>query len=222
MSNVFPRRNPPQTLELNGHKILATEVELLDPRRTVYRLKLKPGSYRYPIPEGATSIIIKQQKEDWEEEFKDEEIAYNKLEALQGKVIPYFYGQGYFDGLPALILSDINGVPLSDLARNNDEVSEDLLKAYLEKVFKQFSKYGALYRDQKLDNFLLCVDKVMAVDLERVEFPDQFRPWHPLVNKGGPRSLMEDFEYTRNPRRKSSPLDFWISGNDTSASQRAS
>ncbi|KAE8371928.1 hypothetical protein BDV26DRAFT_286366 [Aspergillus bertholletiae] len=224
MSYFFQHRKPSPIIKLDdGHEIITTEVEQLDPCRTVYRLKLEPGSYRHTIPTTATSVIVKQQKEGWEEEFEDEVTAYNKLNALQGKVIPYFYGQGYFDGLPALILSDINGNHLHILARSNDKVPEDL-EAQLRKVFNELSKFGALYTDQKLDTFLLCVEKdrksskVMVVDLEQVEFPDQLRSWHKFTNQEGPRSLMEDFKYTRNPRRQSSPLDFWISGNDNSAS----
>ncbi|KAE8151801.1 hypothetical protein BDV25DRAFT_128504 [Aspergillus avenaceus] len=162
--------SPPQPSKAGyGHEITATEVELLDQHRTVYRFKLKPDSYQHAIPETATS----------EEEFKDEETAYNKLKVLQGKVIPYFY-------------------------------------TCLEKVFSQFLKHGALYRDQKLDNFLFCDDKgsgdgkVIAVDLEQVEFPDQLRPWQYSISQQGARSLMEDFRYKRNPGRESSPLEFWL------------
>ncbi|PWY94005.1 hypothetical protein BO94DRAFT_543271 [Aspergillus sclerotioniger CBS 115572] len=205
-----------------GHEIIATEAELLDQRRTVYRVKLKPDSYRHIIPETATSVIVKQQKDGWEEEFEDEETAYNKLKVLQGKVIPYFYGRGDFDGLPALILSDIDGIPLDDLALSNYDISESSLKAYLEEVLSQFLKHGALYRDQKLNNFLFCDStdcgsgKVMAVDLEQVEFPDRFRPWHYSVSQQGARSLMEDFRYKRSPGRESSPLELCMSGHDES------
>lgn len=176
------------------------------------------------IPETATSIIIKQQKEDWEEEFEDEQTAYTKLKDLQGKVIPYFYGQGYYDGLPALVLSDIPGITLEDLTRSNEEVPENLIKSYLEDVFDKLSKYQAFYLDQKLDNFILCgdrehgYDKVMAVDLEQVEIPDQVRPWHWYINQEGARSLMEEFRYRRNPRHESTPLEMWKVGQDKGAS----
>lgn len=139
-------------------------------------------------------------------------------------MIPVFYGRGQLDGIPALILSELHGVTLEDLARSsNYEVPEESLKAYLEEVFEELSKHKALYRDQKLHNFLLCdnegheQNKVMAVDLEQVEFPDQLRPWQYSINQEGARSLMEDFRYMRNPRRESSPLDFWMSENDEGA-----
>ncbi|PLB50835.1 hypothetical protein P170DRAFT_474388 [Aspergillus steynii IBT 23096] len=226
MPSFFPSRQPSQTIKLDDHEITATEVELLDQRRTVYRFKLSADSYRHTIPKTDASVIVKQQKEEWEEEFDDEETAYNKLKDLQGKVIPNFYGRGYFDGQPALILSKIDGIPLNAVARSSDcKIPEDSLKAYLEEVFTELSKHGALYHDQKLDNFLLCHDeqrghiKVMVVDLEQVEFPDKLRPWEHLINQEGARSLMEDFRYTRNPRREPSPLQFWMSGNNESIAQ---
>ena len=115
----------------------------------MHRLILKPDSHRHVIPNTVTSVIVKQEKDGWEEEFEVEKIAYKKLEQLQGEVIPYLYGQGSFNGLPALILSDIDGITLDDLARrSNDEVSEEELKTYLEEVFKKLSKHGVLYRDQ--------------------------------------------------------------------------
>ncbi|GLB01604.1 hypothetical protein AtubIFM57258_000013 [Aspergillus tubingensis] len=226
MTSSSTAMGPSKTIQLDGHEIKATKVEHLDPRRTVYRLHLEPGSsyYRHIIPEPATSIIIKQQKEDWEEEFEDEKTAYTKLKDLQGEVIPYFYGQGYYDGLPALIISDIPGITLYDLARSNEEVPEKLIKSYLEDVFDKLSKYRAFHCDQKLDNFILCGDrehgysKVMAVDLEQVEIPDQVRRWHWSINQEGARSLMEEFRYRRNPRHEPSPLEMWKIGQDKGAS----
>ncbi|KAI9042811.1 uncharacterized protein KD926_005141 [Aspergillus affinis] len=223
MSNLFPTPQSSQTIELDGHEISVTGVELLDRRRTVHRVKLEFGSYRHTIPKTVTSIIAKQQKDEWEEEFEDEERAYHRLKKLQGEVIPHFYGRGYFDGQPALILSDIAGITLNDLAHSNYEVPEDSLKAYLEEAFHKLSTHGALYRDQKLDNFLLCEDKdrgyskAMVVDLEHVEFPGQIRPWQHSINREGARSLMEEFTYKRHPQRESTPLDLWMSGHDQSA-----
>ncbi|PYI35711.1 hypothetical protein BP00DRAFT_442499 [Aspergillus indologenus CBS 114.80] len=198
---MFDLALPPQhlrTIKLtDGHEITATEAELLDLQRTVYRLQIAPDPDRDQLPTTATSVIVKQQKDEWEDEFEDEETAYHRLEKLQGEVIPYFYSRGYFNGRPALILSDVDGTSLKDLADSNVETSEDLLKALLEEAFSKLSEYGAIYRDQKLDNFLLCYDqecgksKVMVVDLEQVEFPQKIRPWHRQINQKGARSLID-------------------------------
>lgn len=141
---------------MDNHPICSTNVQLLDKRRTVYRFTLEPGSYRHSIPQTVTSLIVKQQKDDWEEEFENEKVVYDKLKELQGKVIPFFFGQGYYDGLPALILSEIDGVTLHEMARSKNDFPKEVLRTHLENVFRQFSEYGALYRDQRLDNFILC------------------------------------------------------------------
>ena len=207
----------------DGPEITATKAELLDQQRTVYRLQIAPDPDRHGIPTTATSVIVKQRKDGWEDEFENEVKAYHILERLQGKVIPYFYGRGYFNGRPALVLSDIDGISLKDLARSTKETSKDLLEACLEEAFSELSKYGANYHDQKLDNFLLCYDeecgknKVRIVDLEQVEFPRETRPWHRQINQEGARSLIEDFENMRNPGRKSPPLQIWVSGNGGSS-----
>ncbi|RAH48261.1 uncharacterized protein BO95DRAFT_357209, partial [Aspergillus brunneoviolaceus CBS 621.78] len=167
-------------IKLDGHEIMATEIELLDRHRTVYQA---PGE--------SDSIL---------------------------------YGRGHFDGRPALVLSDADGITLDELARSNYEVPEETLRSSLEEVFSEFSKHGALYRDQKLDNFLLCDGKgreksrVMVVDLEQVEFPEHLRPWQHSINQEGARSLMEEFRYRRNPGRELSPLEFWMSGHDKGVS----
>lgn len=76
------------------------------------------------------------------------------MKELQGKVIPFFFGQGYYDGFPAIVLSEI--VTLYELARSKEFFPREVLRTHLQDVFRQFSEYGALYRDQRLDNFLLC------------------------------------------------------------------
>ncbi|OJJ94758.1 hypothetical protein ASPACDRAFT_48586 [Aspergillus aculeatus ATCC 16872] len=66
----------------DGYEITATEAELLDQQRTVYRLKFAPDLYRHTIPITATSVIVKQLKDGWEDEFQDEEKAYRRLKNL--------------------------------------------------------------------------------------------------------------------------------------------
>ena len=163
-----------QTFYLDGHPITATEVEQLDPgRETLYRLELDSGSFRHTITVTATTVIVKQQKDEWEEEFRSEIKAYDKFKELQGTVIPHVFGHGSFNGLPALILSEVARTTLYDLAHDKEcKVQEETLESQLEEVFAALSGYGAVYWDQKLDNFLLSDnDMVMVVDLEQVSSP---------------------------------------------------
>lgn len=202
-----------QTFYLDGHPITATEVEQLDPgRETLYRLELDSGSFRHIITVTATTVIVKQQKDEWEEEFRSEIKAYDKFKELQGTVIPHFFGHGSFNGLPALILSEVARTTLYDLAHDKEcKVQEETLESQLEEVFAALSGYGAVYWDQKLDNFLLSDnDMVMVVDLEQVRFPETLRRWESNVNRRGAASLMRDFRDVQHPNRESSPVRFWM------------
>ncbi|KAJ5204949.1 uncharacterized protein N7498_005828 [Penicillium cinerascens] len=87
--------------------------ELLNQLRpTVYRLELEEPRLGLPA-----TVIVKQEKPKREAEFRDEIFAYKRLRELQGTVIPTLFGQGSFNGRPALILSEIGGITLRDLAK---------------------------------------------------------------------------------------------------------
>lgn len=91
---------------------------------TVHRLELDQRSPRPGLPR---TVILKQQKDGWEEEFQNEIHVYDRLKELQGAVIPRFLGQGSFNGLPALILSEVVGTTLYDFAHNNNpNINEEM------------------------------------------------------------------------------------------------
>ncbi|PYI29882.1 hypothetical protein BP00DRAFT_437304 [Aspergillus indologenus CBS 114.80] len=132
---------------------------------------------------------------------------------------------GNFGGVPALILSEVVGTTLYDLARrkklHGHKTTLETLESELERVFRTLSTYGAIYWDQKLDNFLLCDDeksnnsRVMIVDLEQVQFPVKFQSWQLSVNREGARSLMKDIRDILRPNREPSPVRSWrISNGD--------
>lgn len=180
----------------------------------MHRLELLPNSSRHNIPGSVTTIIIKQQKEDWEEEFTREVQAYNKLHLLQGTSIPTLYGQEFFNGIPALILSDIReGKTLHHIAKHTD-TSEELVERKLYETLKRMHEHGVQQRDQKLDNFLFCGGNVVAVDLEDVLFCGERRYptdrciWDESFVQAGVRSLMGDFRHVWDPKRPSSPRRF--------------
>ncbi|KAJ5573532.1 uncharacterized protein N7459_007959 [Penicillium hispanicum] len=202
----------------DGHSISAKHSKQLHPRRnTVHRLELEPASFRHTIPPAVTSVIVKQQKDGWEEEFVLEKEAYERLNELQGVLIPQLYGQGSFNGLPALILSDVEGLTLYDYVRNTPNVQEDtlnVLETLLRDALKELYEHGAEYWDQKLDNFLFCDNgdlgsaKVKVVDLEEIHFPNQIGSWETNVNLGGVGFLMSDLRDIRD-RNREPPVHFW-------------
>ncbi|KAJ5415230.1 hypothetical protein N7465_003925 [Penicillium sp. CMV-2018d] len=170
MPSLLQNQNLSKIIYLDNHPICSTNVQLLDERRTVYRFALDPGSSRHSIPQTVTSVIVKQQKHNWEKEFRNEKAVYEKLKELQGK--------GIIMDSPHLCCPRLM-VSLYELARSKNDFPREALKTYLEDVFRQFSEYGALYRDQRLDSFLLCDQgscRVMVIDLEQVDFPDRLHP----------------------------------------------
>lgn len=101
-------------IDLGGHLVTVIEVKQLDPyRKTLHRLTLEP-SLDFP-----QSIIVKQQKDEWEDKFQPEIHAYKALSGLQGTVIPKLFCESFFKNTPALFLSDIAGTTLHNLARND-------------------------------------------------------------------------------------------------------
>lgn len=170
---------------------------MLDPRQTVYRLDLEEAGFLPP------TVILKKQKPEWEEEFSIEKKAYDFLEPIQGTVIPYFYGEAIYDTSPTLVLSDIAGTTLFELARDkfpkdkDNETFYDQVENGLMDAFEALTSFGVKYTDQKLDNFLMVGDgRVMIVDLEMVEF-NTTKDWPNCTNCATAGALFREFKRDR-------------------------
>ncbi|KAJ5927967.1 hypothetical protein N7466_006923 [Penicillium verhagenii] len=188
-------------------------------RPTVHRIELEEPRQGFP-----EIVIVKQEKPEWGDEFLQEINAYNRLQHLQGTMIPILFGQGSFNESPALILSEVEGITLRDLAKFDEStVPEKILESELENVFKELYMCGAEHCDLNLGNFLFCNNgKVVVIDLEEVEFPDRRQSWERSVNLGSVGYLMSRFRDVRYPNRPPSPL-YWASAsgasNDVSGSE---
>jgi predicted Ser/Thr protein kinase len=161
------------------------------------------------------TVILKKQKDSWEDEFETEKEAYNLLKPIQGTIVLYFYGEAVYDRSRALIFSAITGSNLFYLARNKHnkfpESKDEALKRSLEDAFKALTSYGVEYGDQKLDNFMWVDERVMVIDLENVKF-DTTDVWEENVNSATADSLMREFMRTRDPGRMSSYRRRLLSG----------
>ncbi|KAJ8064765.1 hypothetical protein OCU04_007076 [Sclerotinia nivalis] len=203
-----------------GHKkIIATNCDRVDPDRTVYRLTLKkPWIFNnihvsnaierlinflpslkaiYPQWFLPSIVILKKQKFGWNEEFETEKRMYRYLKPLQGAFIPYFYGEAFYDGSPAFVLSEIRGERLYDSTARpeNDDDFLDILEAKLEEAFKGLTKYGVIHGDPTLHNIFEVDDRIMITDLEQAELGSKI--WEGNPNNGSVRSLMWDFQACR-------------------------
>lgn len=190
----------------NTVPIRAETVQKLDPRREVYRLNLDTRQESHGLP---TVVIIKKIKDDWHDEFEHEKEAYKRLESLQGSVIPTFFGQGTFNGSPVIVISEVVGKTLYDLAHSGVPISLDELQRRLEKVMWLLHSCGVEYLDQRLDNFFLCdTGEVMIVDLEQVRFPLDLDEWKHSINYGGLGSLLYLFNDIRERKSRRTQDDF--------------
>ncbi|CAH0046088.1 unnamed protein product [Clonostachys solani] len=117
-------------------------------------------------------IVLKSQKNNWEEEFDQEVAAYNKLHRLQGITIPQLYGLIDYNHTRALILSDVGGFPLA--TPQGAVLDKQDLEPLLYHALTSLTELGVCHDDTKLDNFLLVTDegkdKIMIVDLESADF----------------------------------------------------
>lgn len=194
------------TVQIDNRSIIARKVERLDPQRDgIFRLEIEPTLDLPP------TIIVKQQKNSQETWFHHEIEVYKRLQALQGKVIPQLLGVGSFNGAPALLLSEIFGPTLYDLARDKHSgVNPDDVKSQLEISLESLTKEGAIYWDQRLDNFILSKDgRIMIIDLEDVAFPKEPTDRERGINFAGVRYLMSRFRDARDPNRPPSPVPLW-------------
>lgn len=198
-----------QVFYFNTIPIRVETVQNLDPRRAVYRLILDKCQELHGLP---TVVIIKKMKDGWHDEFEQEKEAYERLKSLQGSVIPTFFGEGTFNGSPIIIISEVVGKTLHDLAHRKVPISLGELQRLLEKAMWLLHSCGAEYLDQRLDNFFLCdTGEVMIVDLEQVTFPRDLEYWKDSVNYGGVGSLLYLFNDIRETKSRIT-LDTFVLG----------
>jgi hypothetical protein len=91
---------------------------------------------------------------------------YVKLRPLQGVVIPRCFGDLIYKGKRALLLSDIGGACLATAEGGLLEMAD--FRRMLRQTLDALALFGILQDDSKLDNYHVIGDRIMAVDLERV------------------------------------------------------
>ncbi|KAM0424464.1 hypothetical protein ACHAPT_010388 [Fusarium lateritium] len=160
----------PNVLRLDIHKsFLGLAIQALvsfPPLALASRIQEKFPEWCLP-----EKIVLKVEKEDWDEEFRTEKAAYDKLKCLQGDVIPRCYGQIEYDGRRALILSDVGGDCLATPA--GAVLDEKDLRLLLTKAITTLTDHQVSHDDTKLDNFHLVTengkDRIVVRDLGRVD-----------------------------------------------------
>ena len=135
---------------------------------------LRSAFPEWSLPE---NIVLKKQKDNWEDEFDTELATYEKLQCLQGHIIPTLFGKVEYEGTRALVLSDLRGASMAEPAgailRSGTMLSEAEFRRLSAEALGALAACGILYDDLKLDNFLRLESHkgdsiMMIVDLEQV------------------------------------------------------
>lgn len=119
-----------------------------------------------------TNIVLKRQKDGWDDEFDRERSTYEDLACLQGVLIPTCYGQVRYDGKRGLVLSDIGGACVA--TPEGAVLTERDIQSLFEQALDTLaSRGGVSHGDLKLDNFHLVGKPgnraIWIVDLESVD-----------------------------------------------------
>lgn len=121
-------------------------------------------------------VVLKKVKPGWLEEFDNEKHIYERLQSLQGRVIPHYFGEAQFEGTRALILSEVVGI--MPWEQKLPPLQADEFKELVEVAFQELNAFSLAYDDIKLDNMILVQDRVVLVDLESVyEVPLEHREY---------------------------------------------
>lgn len=91
---------------------------------------------------------------------------YTLLSPLQGTAIPHFLGDAELNRQPSIALSYIDGVPTYD--QGDTPLAVDEFESQIDAILWSFTRFGVVYDDSKLDNFLVRKGRVVVVDLESV------------------------------------------------------
>lgn len=125
-------------------------------------------------------MVVKKLKPGWDDEFKNEQDMYKKLEPLQGRVMPVFYGEARCEGTRALILSEVQG--LNSIRQGEERLDWREYERRLKVACGELARYGVVLGDYNIPNIFVVDNRVMLVDLEKYycvepEEVDQFCGW---------------------------------------------
>ncbi|KAI1052607.1 hypothetical protein LB507_009855 [Fusarium sp. FIESC RH6] len=195
IADLLPKRPPPRDVQFRfgSRTIKAVGAPPEYDHKNVLRLKIRrniwdrlvqslfsivsrftgsllPGKFpEWFLPD---RIVLKSEKDDWQEEFDNEIVAYNRLRPLQGDTIPRFYGCTSYNNRRAIVISDVGGFCLID--SEGAVLSKEDLEPLFYQSLRSLNAYGAGHDDTKLDNMILVTDngrdKIVVIDLESAYF----------------------------------------------------
>ncbi|PHH76336.1 hypothetical protein CDD80_1605 [Ophiocordyceps camponoti-rufipedis] len=156
----------PNVMHLNllpsgTQRLVQTTLRLLPPRLRDW------FDTRYPEWNLPSRLVLKKYKKGWDEEFDTEISTYELVKPLQGIVVPHCYGELEFEGVRALLLSDVGGHNAATPEGSLSSVAD--FRRMLHTAFVALARFYVRHDDLKPDNFQVVGDKIMALDLEQVD-----------------------------------------------------
>ncbi len=112
------------------------------------------------------TIVLKKHKPDWDHYYRREQDTYKKLEPLQGRVVPIYYGEGWCGETRVLVLFDVGGVMACEQTMPRMGLGE--FRRRLRVAIEELGHFCMVQDDMKLDNVILVQDRIVFVDLEMV------------------------------------------------------
>ncbi|CAK7212476.1 hypothetical protein SEUCBS140593_001516 [Sporothrix eucalyptigena] len=117
----------------------------------------------YSLPDCV--LLKKLQRPDHTHAFENEQTMYKRLAALQGRLIPYLYGEAQCGGVRALVVSFMPGVTAREQSKPRPAVEE--LIERIRVIAEEMAASGIVYGEGKLPNIILTDDdRAVLIDLE--------------------------------------------------------
>jgi len=109
-----------------------------------------------------------EEQEIMEEYFDTEVKAYQRLNPLQGAIIPKFYGLLRYNGTRAMLLEYLGGISLS--APEGATMTLEELSSLLQPCYQALNAFDVFQDDANLSNFQLVDGKIKVLDFESAVF----------------------------------------------------
>lgn len=109
-------------------------------------------------------IILKKEDGERSEDFENEIRIYERLQNLQGTIIPEYFGLASIEGVRALVLSDLGGIALFEEGMPHFE--QDRLEEMLARPIRLIRQMGVYLSDLASRNIHWCGDEFRFMDFE--------------------------------------------------------
>jgi hypothetical protein len=131
-----------------------------------------------------SNVYIKLKVEEYSHAFDVEKSVYTEYSHLQGHLIPYYYGEGYYGSVPAIIISEAEGRSLNEISP--EEMPQAL--AATEKGYYELTEAGIIHGDPRPYNIFYGDGRITFIDFDGAHLHEEMDEVK-LLNHGDFKSL---------------------------------